>query len=147
MKKISSYVFFIIAMSSFLCGCHTEVLKDDNMQKNIPPGSAKIEGEIVSIEPVNNRNIGPCGKYPCIAKVRLESIVYGAGFPALSVGKAFRIQFDYTLVKTTEEMFPDMDESYPGLLVGDKFAAMVLHSIQMEGSELPEFEISSYLKK
>ena len=147
MRKISFYtLFFIITGVLFFIGCRKEVTKNENMQTKIPPSAARIEGEIISIEPVNSEYTGPCGKYPCVANVKLESIEYGAAFPVLNVGKEFKMKFDYTLVKTTKEMFPDLKESYPGLEVGDKFTAIVSHSINMKGSNQPEFEISSYSK-
>ena len=147
MRKISFYtLFFIVAGSFFYIGCHKEAMKDENMETKIPPSAAKIEGKIISIEPVNSDYKGPCGKYPCVASVKLESIEYGAAFPVLTVGKEFKMKFNYTLVKTTKKMFPELEESYPGLEVGDKFTAIVSHSVKMKGSNQPEFEISSYSK-
>ena len=147
MRKISfCTLFFIIAGFYFFIGCHKNVMKDANMQTKIPPSAAKIEGKIISIEPVNSDYTGPCGKYPCVANVKLESIEYGAAFPVLTVGKEFKMKFNYTLVKTTKEMFPELEKSYPGLEVGNKFTAIVSHSVKMKGSNQPEFEISSYSK-
>ena len=148
MRKISIFeLIFFMAVSFLSASCHKEVTKDDIMQTKIPPSSARIVGEIISIEPVSYEYSGPCEKYPCIADVSLESIEYGAAFPVLSVGKKYRMKFDFTLSKTTKEMFPDMDKPLPGLEPGDKFEAMVSHSLKMEGSKQPEFEIASYSKK
>ena len=146
MKKLPLFGFLIIIVASLSFNCHKEVTKDENMHGDISPSTAKIEGEIVSIEPVGDKNTGPCSSYPCVAVVKLKSIEYGAAFPVLSVGKEYRIKFSYTLGKTTKEMFPDLDKPLPGLRTGDSFIAMVSHSLQMEGSKQPEFEISSYTK-
>jgi hypothetical protein len=147
MKKISFNAFiFVIASFGFFMGCHKEVTKDENKQTKIPPSAARIEGEIIKIEPVNSEYNGPCGEYPCVASVKLVSIEYGAAFPVLTIGKEFKVKFNYTLVKTTKEMFPDLEESYPGLEVGDKFTAIVSHSLKMKSSNQPQFQISSYSK-
>ena len=147
MRRLTPYVFFLITIMFLSFGCHKEVVKDDIMQTKIPPSSAKIVGEIISIEPVSDEYSGPCGIYPCVADVKLESIEYGSAFPVLSVGKKYRMKFDFTLSKTTKEMFPDLKNPLPGLEPGDKFTAMVSHYLKMEGSKQPEYEIASYLKK
>jgi len=141
MKKLSRYIFFIIIVASCLSfNCHKEVTKDENAPKiekpdTIPPGHAQITGSIIEIEPISNNgnSSGPCSKAPCVAKVKIESIQYGAGFPALS-SKEVKIRFAFTLSPTTKDLFPNMDESYPGLRVGDDFSALAASGESMNSS-------------
>lgn len=152
MKKFPLLIIFVLLISAFSFECRKEVTKNSDTPKlvkpdTIPPGHAKIVAEVVSVEPVDKNNTGLCAKAPCVAVVKLESIEYGSAFPVLSVGKDVRVKFNFTLAPTSKEMFPDMDESYPGLKVGDKFEALIEHTIKMEGDKQPEFEISGYSKK
>ncbi len=127
------YSFLFLSFISFVLvsfNCNKEVTKDNEkpeLQKpdTVPPGHAYINGTVVEILPVQKEANGPCSEYPCIANVKVNSIKYGSAFPVISTGKDVEIKFAFTLNKTTKEMFPNMDESYPGLNVGDKFEALV----------------------
>ena len=150
MRKISSFlVIFIITVSFFSGGCHKELTKDDNVPKlekpdTIPPGHAQITGSIIEIEPFqsNASSADPCSKAPCIAKVKINSITYGAGFPVLS-NKEVRIKFAFTLSATTKDLFPNMKETYPGLKVGDDFSAQAALQESMNSSE-PQLIVNGY---
>ena len=112
---------------------------------DISPGTAEIVGTITAIEPISNNSdiSGPCSKARCIALVKVTSARYGAAFPPLVMGKEIRIKFRFTLEKTTKELFPNMEEEYPGLKVGDEFRAIV-STIQSIDDTAPKFQINGY---
>lgn len=152
MKRLTPYVFFIITTLFLSFGCHKEISKDSANNKElaqpnrISPGYAEITGQIVEILPIDNsRNEkDPCSKEPCKAKVKIENITYGPGFPTIS-GNTIVLNFNFTLSPTTKDMFPNMDDSYPGLKVGDKFRAMAGFE-NVVGKDQPEFFINGYTK-
>lgn len=150
MKKFLLPVFMVLVVL-FSFNCHKEVAKDNTDKvlaepNRIPPGHAEIKGEIVEIEPVSKtENYSPCSKAPCMAKVKIDGVAYGAGFPVLSKNKEIMIKFNFTLAPTTKELFPNMDDSYPGLKVGDKFSALAGFNVPI-GSDKPEFFVYGYTK-
>ncbi len=121
--------------------------KNQNRLPKVGVGQAWISGEIINIEAVNSSGMqsGPCSTYPCVARVRIKSAQYGAGFPALSIGKEIRIRFVFTLFPTSPTMFPRMKERYPGLKKGDTFTAMV-SVVQSINQSIPKFQIYGYTK-
>jgi len=146
-------LLFLLPLFLISINCSKEVTKEKNepnIEKpdTIPPSHANITGTIMEIEPVLKNTDGPCSQYPCIASVKIESIQYGSAFPVISPGNVVRIKFAFTLNKTTQKLFPNMDESYPGLKVGEKFEALVGHSenaqMGMENKNLTSFNINGY---
>ncbi|MGA7839215.1 MAG: hypothetical protein WB996_14695 [Ignavibacteriaceae bacterium] len=155
MKRIL-YSFLFLSFISFVLisfNCQKDVTKDNEkpeLQKpdTIPPGQASISGEIVEIEPVSKMagDNSPCSKAPCMAKVKIDGVTYGAGFPVLNKKDNITIKFNFTLSPTTKDLFPNMDESYPGLKVGDKFTALA-GFVNAIGKDEPEFYVYGYSKK
>ena len=125
--------------------CSTPKENKTLIESKIPPGQAKIVGVITEIEPVSDSsNLNdPCSKTPCIAIVKVSSAVYGAAFPSFSKDDEIRIKFLFTLEKTTKELFPDMEETYPGLKVGQEFTALLSHMEYIDETA-PKFQIYSY---
>ncbi len=76
--------------------------------------------------------------------VQIENIAYGPGFPTIS-GNTIILKFNFTLSPTTKEMFPHLNNSYPGLNVGDKFKAVAGFE-SVVGKDQPEFFINGYTK-
>jgi len=115
--------------------------------RKVGVGQARITGQIINVEAVNasGQQSGPCSAHPCIARVRIKSAQYGAGFPALSIGKDVRIKFIFTLSPTGPKMFPRMKERYPGLKKGDTFTAMV-SIVQSIDQSIPKFQTYGYTK-
>ena len=145
--NIKKYLFTIlfITISILLMNCSTPKENKTLIESKIPPGHAKIVGVITEIEPVSDRTklSDPCSKVPCIALVKVSSAVYGAAFPSFSKDEEVRIQFLFTLEITTKELFPNMEESYPGLKVDQEFTALVAH-IENIDQTAPKFQIYSY---
>ena len=150
--KTFYFVLIIFSFTALFTGCSSskEENKTPQLKVNkIPPGHARITGEITKIEPVpeNKDSNDPCSKAPCIAMVKVTGATYGAGFPTLTIGKEIRINFQFTLAPTSKELFPNMEDSYPGLKVGQKFTALVSTIMSMEGSKLPKYRVYGYTLK
>ena len=151
MKKLLFYCFLVISIFLSSLGCHKEISKDINNKElaepnRIPPGHAELTGQILEILPIDKsqNEKDPCSNAPCKAKVKIENITYGPGFPTLT-DNSIILKFNLTLSPTTKEMFPNLDESYPGLKVGDKFTA-IAGFVMVMGKEQPEFYVDGYKK-
>lgn len=116
----------------------------------IPPSSCRLIGTIVSIDDsLADNPKDPCGKTPCRALVRVDSVLgYGQGFaPPLAEGNEIKITFKFTL-NPTDDLFPNMNKAYPGLSVGDAFVANVeALRTGMSPKDAPQFLVYGYKKK
>lgn len=120
-----------------------------DIPKPIPPNHCKV---IATIEFIDQTMKGmnekdPCGKAPCMATVRIDSILgYGSafGYP-LSPGQNILARFAHTLNPTSETQ-PDVKPALPGLSVGSTFEALVNASPVMGKSD-PSYSIYGYSKK
>ena len=145
--RITKFLFATLAfsLSILLLNCSSPKENNTLKESDVSPGTAKIVGIITEIEPVSdtgNLN-GPCSEVPCIALVKVTSAVNGSAFPQLVMGKEVRIKFLFTLEKTTKELFPNMEEEYPGLEVGDEFTAVVSLSKKLDETA-PKFQVHGY---
>ncbi len=115
----------------------------------IPPNHCRVIAAIESIEkPFEGANDkDPCGKVPCLATVRIDSVLgFGSAFPSgMSAGKTIQVKFALTL-SSTKEMLPEVTPALPGLSVGSRFEALINASIEMGKTE-PLFTIYGYEKK
>ena len=135
----------IIFISLFLInGCGEKTMKDTK----VPPGHAKESGVIKSILPVADSGIegDPCSIAPCVASVKVESVSYGAGFSPFPKNGEIKMKFQYTLEKTNKELFPNLEESFPGLNVGDEFIAIAAY-IESVDQSAPKYIVYQYEKK
>ena len=144
-KLLLAFPAFTVLILSL--NCHSPEADKNLTKSDISPGTAKIAGTIMKIEPVlsDSGSQGPCSRVPCIASVKVTSAVYGAGFSPLVIGKEIRIQFIFTLVKTTKDLFPNLKEEYPGLEIGDRFTAIV-SEIKSVDKNVPGFRVYGYEK-
>ncbi len=115
----------------------------------IPPNNCKV---IATVEAIDRTLKGanekdPCGKAPCMATVRIDSVLgFGSAFPStMTAGKKIQVKFALTL-SSTKEMLPEVTPALPGLSVGSKFEALINGSIEMGKTE-PLFTIYGYAKK
>lgn len=115
----------------------------------IPPNNCKV---IATVEAIDRTLKGanekdPCGKAPCMATVRIDSVLgFGSAFPStMSAGKKIQVKFALTL-SSTKEMLPEVTPALPGLSVGSTFEALINGSIEMGKTE-PLFTIYGYTKK
>jgi len=147
LKKLYITIF-ILSLSFIYFGCSTskeEKVKPKLALEKIPPGHAQINGTIIKIFPISEYkdSKGPCSKAPCLAMVKVTGTQYGAGFPVIPVNSEVKIKFRFTLNPTSKELFPNMEDKYPGLKVGDKFTAMVSYAITIN-STIPNYEVFGY---
>jgi hypothetical protein len=135
----------VLTLSILLLNCSSPKENKTLKESDVSPGTAKIVGTISKIEPVSDTGnlSGPCSKVPCIALVKVSSAVYGSAFPQFVMGKEVRIKFLFTLENTTKELFPNMEEEYPGLKVGDEFTAVVSLSKKLDETA-PKFQVHGY---
>jgi len=142
--KKSLFAMLIITVSFLIMNCSTPKENKTLAESEIPPGHAKIVGEITKIEPVTSSKLkDPCSMAPCIAHVKVSSALYGAAFPSFKKDEIIRIKFLYTLEKTNKELFPDMKEEYPGLEVGQEFTALVAY-IESIDETTPKYNVYGY---
>jgi len=132
--KITAVLYFLIPV--ILIGCSSnKVEKNKNGKNKIPakinwankqiaPDYSRIVGTIVSIDSSLNTSAlqSPCAKVPCNATVKIDSVLgYGSNFPPLSIGHLIDVHFNFTLSPTTKDLFPNMQDYFPGLQVGSRF--------------------------
>lgn len=137
----------VTTTSILLFNCSSPKENKTLSESEIPPGHAQLVGVISKIELISDDAslTGPCSKAPCIALVKVTSAVYGASFPQLVMNKDIRVKFQFTLEKTTKDLFPNMKEEYPGLKEGQEFTALVAH-VENIDETAPEFQIYGYEK-
>ncbi|MBT8380078.1 MAG: hypothetical protein KJN64_12695 [Ignavibacteria bacterium] len=143
--RITMLTVLVATTSILLFNCTSPKENKTLSESDIPPGHAQIVGVVSKIEPVSDDAslTGPCSNAPCIALVKVTSAVYGASFPQLVMEKDIRVKFNFTLEKTTPELFPNMKEEFPGLQDGQEFTALVSHLETMDESA-PQFQIYAY---
>ena len=146
LKKLSLTIL-ILSLSLIYMGCSTpkeEKTPPQKKESKILPGHARIVGVITKIEPAvkSEDPNDPCSKAPCVAMVKVKGAEYGAGFPSF-LSEEVRIKFQFTLAPTTKDLLPNMEDSYPGLKVGDEFTALVAY-IETINNTLPNYQIYGY---
>jgi hypothetical protein len=148
-RTLLVYILLWLPLGLISLNCSKDISKTPQLAEpnKVPPGHAEITGIIVQIEPVakGSSENDPCSKVPCIAIIKVESASYGAGFPTLNEKDNIRVKFYFTLMSTTKEMFPNMDEYYSGLKVGDRFKALT-GFVSVIGSDNPEYFVYGYSK-
>ena len=107
----------------------------------IGPNEARILATVTAIYDERSRS-GPCAEAPCEATIRVDSVLgYGSAFPRpLSRGEHLVVRFAFTLAPTAEIRL-NIDDSFPGLGLGDAFWA------DLQGMEQPgetAFEVYVY---
>jgi len=94
----------------------------------VAPNHCRIVGTILEVHGPELGAVSdePCSKYPCTAKVRVDSVLgYGSAFPgALASRQTIEVRFQYTLAPS-KEAYPNETISLPGLSSGDRFRADV----------------------
>jgi hypothetical protein len=118
------------------------VLKDDEPNGFITvdkPGTL-VTAEVIEIPAPVRYDSGSesiCEKVPCTARLKIASLIEIGRFFDYSFGEgdAIGAYFTFSLAATTEELFPNVDVSYPGLKVGDRIKATVL--VQSPNNDFP----------
>jgi len=146
-KIILSAVLFVILL---LFSCSSNKSSQNILPSQVSPNSCRINGTVVSIEEISEK-AGPCSTVPCLAKVKINNVIEtGSSFRRpLIKGDTIKIKFEFTLAKTTKELFPNLNYVLPGLSSGDSFIGDVefLLVIQSNSSTPPlEYRIFNYNK-
>lgn len=155
--KPGKAVYILLLMSAGLVSCSSNVSRQSagSMKQHaekFAPGTVSITGRIVSIDSsrISENPDEPCGKFPCWAKVKVESILgYGPGAPVVSRNDTLDTRFAFTLAPTTKDMFPNLKIKLPGLDVGVGFSASIhiLSSRNFDNKNYKnEFIIYTYTK-
>ena len=118
---------------------------------SLPPNACRIAGTITAVLPADSvAGNAPCGKVPCEADVRVDSILgYGSSFPyPLAAGTIVRMRFAYTLAPTAA-MFPGTPDLPQGLKSGDAFRGVMEagEGLAQKAGSTPKYSISTYQKK
>lgn len=145
MKKI------VIALSVciFAIGCSQKENESLSRRDTISPGHARIAATVIEIDStLDSNNNKPCGKVPCYAEVRIDSVLgYGSAFGnPLVKASTIRLKFMYTLEETTKDLFPNSEKQFPGLEVGSAFQGDVqsIDNSNMNNSKGNLYKIFGY---
>ncbi len=113
------------------------------------PGTCKIVATVETIDKTlkGTSEKDPCGKAPCMATIKIDSVLgYGSAFPTvLGLGKRLTVRFAHSL-NPTKDVWPEIQPPLPGLRVGAKFEALI-NGASLMGKTEPEFTIYSYVTK
>lgn len=124
-------------------------IKMTSEEKRISPNHCRVIATVVAISPtlkgVTDKD--PCGKAPCIATVKIDSVLgYGSAFGSpIGEGQHLEVKFTHTLA-ATKTVAPELTPHLPGLSVGAKFLADIRSSIQM-GSSVLQYSVDAYEKR
>lgn len=146
--KTQTANFFLLSALLISLSCNS--IKESNLNQNIDPNFARINGTVISIEAVSETT-GPCSVYPCNAKVVINNVV-GAGFGFASTfakKDTIQLKFEFTLSKTSKELFPTLEKTFAGLNIGDSFVGDVerIEVIQLgNNSDKYKYRIFNYDK-
>jgi len=92
----------------------------------IPPGKCRFIGTIEEIHDnqLSDNKDDPCSKVPCLATVRIDSVLgYGQGvLRPLAKGERIQVQFKFTL-QPSATYFPRLKTVLPGLHLHNTFLA------------------------
>lgn len=116
----------------------------------INPNEIRLLATVVVVDTTRaSRPTDPCFDVPCHATIRVDSVFgYGSGFPRpVTAGDELDVRFAFTLAPT-DEVMPDLVESFPGLETGDAFWADVrAHPSPGPGNGATRFVIYNYYLK
>lgn len=156
-RRLFSFSFFIFLC--FGCGQTQESTKDEDQspgkkfapipvealdpEKMVPVGSCRVVARVLSIDPVvSGGGDDPCSKAPCVAMVRIDSVL-GCGSGAqgsLSSGSTVRARFATTL-GPSKDLFPQLNPPLPGLKEGSVFKALVRGGPEAAGYSIDAYEV------
>ena len=145
-KKILFLLSLIPILFLSFCSSNKEI--ENTNKERVLPNNLRIIGTIEQIAPLSTKP-GLCSTYPCTAFVKIEKVVErGLNFNTPVVkSDVIKIRFEFTLEKTSKELFPELNNQLPGLKVGDTFIADVeeIKNIQLNKNyDKFEYKIFTY---
>jgi hypothetical protein len=89
----------------------------------VAPDRCRLLLTVLEVETVLEGD-GPCGKAPCSARVRIDTVfAYGFSFPpVLHAGQVLQARFSYT-TQRSDLWFPALKVRYPGVSAGQQVVA------------------------
>ncbi len=119
----------------------------ENQQKLVeelsPPTSGesiKISGTVLNINELSEgfATDQPCGKVACTANIRVDRLMMINRFfdQSFTSGDELKAYFMFTLSETTPELFPVLEQRYPGLKEGDRFEARIRVGSPIPGAKI-----------
>lgn len=120
MLLLASFVLICL----YGCGNGYETVK---LPEEVPPSHVRVTGTVIKVyeEMLTMQGDSPCSKVPCMARVKVDKVhSLGMGFSnPVSANAEYDVFFNFTTSKTTDELFPNLNISLPGVKAGDKFTA------------------------
>lgn len=131
MKNKTTVVVLNIFILFFVISCGKNI-ENNKIAKESNPKAAKRTSKIlgtvleIEMEKFSTDSNSPCSKLPCWARVSVDSVLgLGQGGPILKAGEIVKVNFEFTLSKTSDELFPNLQNKLPGLKIGDKFSSAI----------------------
>ncbi len=139
----------IVILTIGLNSCSNNSDRSEDRTTKVSTGEARILGTVMDIQAELDtlRPDSPCGKVPCNTIVRIDSIIgYGASFGKPLIPQSeISLKFMFTTEKTTDELFPNLKESYPGISINSKFSGDIQQVKSYEtGKEIITYRIYEY---
>lgn len=150
MEKSVPYSLLLIILLLFSVGCGKEPLHKQEKKENISPGSLLIIGTVMEIDSSTDTSNpdSPCGKVPCNTVVKIDSVLgYGAAFgKPLVPQRDINLKFMFTTGMTSSDLFPNINENFPGVKVGSKFRGSIqeIKNAVNKSSDLRLYRIYEY---
>ncbi|MCF8239795.1 MAG: hypothetical protein K9J16_00305 [Melioribacteraceae bacterium] len=130
LKILILFLIFLLAAAGCSSKSEEQVNNGKTEQKSISkideisPGTIRVKATVKKIytDRLSKNENSPCSKVPCNARIIVEKIL-GRGHSfneVIHVGDSVDVNFAFTTVKTTKELFPNINKEYPGVSVGDK---------------------------
>ena len=106
-----------------------------NAELPVSAGYSTVTAEIISISEERLNNY-PCSEVACVAKVKITKINRRSGSftRPLAAGQESEMRFTFTLSKTTNKLFPNLEKQFPGLKKGDRFKVNIAEELLLESN-------------
>lgn len=149
LKLFSPYILFISLFLFATCNSVHDI--KSTLPNKVNPNSCRINGTVTRIDSIKEIN-SPCSMHPCVAIIEVNNVVEtGLSFNSPIVkSDTIKVKFEFTLSKTSKELFPNLNYTLPGLKVGDSFIGDVekVELIKIDNKTVNfEYKIYKYYKK
>lgn len=147
--KIFFRYFFLLNIL-FISACNSTQNLKSTLPNKVAPNNCRIKGTVVNILDLIESS-GPCSLHPCTANVRINNVIetgFSFNSPIIK-NDTINVKFEFTLSKTSKELFPTLEISFPGLKVGDIFIGDIekIELIQLDNKSTNyEYKINNYDK-
>ncbi len=134
MKTINSLLLAVSLLIISLSSCKSQAVAKNKTvepakkpapaaQQSVSPNHARVTATVIYINPVlmPGDSTDPCHKAPCKTRLRIESVLgIGQAFGnPKAPGDSIYATFMFTTHAATKDLFPVLNDRYPGVKVGD----------------------------